>query len=159
MPKHELYSTWRGMISRCHNPKATSFETYGGRGIIVCDRWRQFFTAFIADMGPRPAGCTLDRIDGAGNYEPGNVRWATKQDQAINRRGTKLITFEGHTRTLSEWARRFRIDDATVRDRIERGWSLNSALKTPPDCRFSPHEKRENVKQTTNSEKPRQLAV
>jgi len=92
--KHPLYGAWAGMISRCHNPNHSSYARYGGAGVSVCDRWRQDFRAFLADMGERPEGMTLDRYpDAAGNYEPGNCRWATPAAQRANR------TPEGDIRT------------------------------------------------------------
>jgi hypothetical protein len=80
------YQSWRAMKSRCLNPKATGYKAYGARGVAICDRWRTDFAAFLADMGPRPDGHSLDRIDNDGNYEPGNCRWATPKQQAANRR-------------------------------------------------------------------------
>jgi len=82
------YRIWSGMIDRCENPRSTSFARYGGRGVRVCQRWRANFEAFLADVGPRPTPAhSLDRIDGARNYEPGNVRWADSTTQSRNRRG------------------------------------------------------------------------
>lgn len=84
-PSPEYYS-WTAMKSRCLNPNAAKFDIYGGRGISVCDRWANSFEAFLADMGRRPSPKhTLDRIDGDGNYEPGNCRWATPSEQNKNR--------------------------------------------------------------------------
>jgi hypothetical protein len=74
------------MIQRCTNPRRNNYYLYGGRGISVCGRWRDSFQSFVADMGPRPDGCTLDRVDNDGNYEPGNCRWATAKEQSENSR-------------------------------------------------------------------------
>lgn len=89
-PLHPLYGVWSDMKRRCYNSKRSDYARYGGKGIKVCERWRRSFAAFLADMGERPPGHSLERIDSTGDYEPGNVRWATATEQARNRRIVKL---------------------------------------------------------------------
>lgn len=85
---HPLYDTYMDMIGRCYRPTHLRFADYGGRGISVCERWRESFWAYVEDVGGRPAGMSLDRTDNNGNYEPSNVRWATPSQQSQNRRTT-----------------------------------------------------------------------
>ena len=108
--KSSTYVTWEHMKQRCHNPRADFFPHYGGRGIVVCEAWRRSFAAFLADMGERPPGKTLDRVDVNGNYEPGNCRWATNAEQSLNRRNAKRNKAKSAQKKAT--ARR-RFDDAT----------------------------------------------
>jgi hypothetical protein len=84
--QHPLYGSWRAMVERCTYPAHKDYANYGGRGITICDRWRQDFWAFVADMGERPAGHSLDRVDNDRGYSPDNCRWATASEQRINQR-------------------------------------------------------------------------
>lgn len=127
------YGAWRNMIYRCSDD---SDPNYGGRGITVYPAWRASFWAFYAYVGPRPTpGHSLDRFpDNNGNYEPGNVRWATWKEQATNRRpngGRVRVTVDGETRSLSAWARRLGIAPATISGRLRRGVPLALAVTQP----------------------------
>lgn len=108
------------MKSRCLNKNKKSYSDYGGRGIKVCDRWMKFEN-FLEDMGERPAGMSLDRIDNNGNYCKENCRWATNHQQANNKRSNRLVTFHGVTKSASEWADDLGINRATLYDRLYRG--------------------------------------
>jgi len=122
------YHSWRSMIGRCCLKTDRYFANYGGRGITVCQRWRESFEAFRADMGPRPLGRTLDRIDVNGNYEPGNCRWATAREQGEHRTDNRLITFNGETRTLTDWASAKGLSVGALWRRLESGWPVDKAL-------------------------------
>lgn len=117
-PPTAIYRAWTAMKTRCNNKAAASWPDYGGRGIKVCERWMHSFENFLADMGEKPRGMTLDRINNDGNYEPGNCRWATASEQVTNRRATHLITYGGETMCLAFWARRFGVYESTLRRRI-----------------------------------------
>lgn len=101
--KSPTYRVWSGMRTRCTNPSSTNYASYGGRGIKCCERWKSFEN-FLEDMGERPHGMSLDRIDVNGNYEPSNCRWASPQEQAQNRRATKLINKDGLKKFLKTQA-------------------------------------------------------
>ena len=123
------YSTWLDMRQRCHNPDHAGFAYYGARGISVCDRWRDDYDAFVEDMGLRPEGTTIERINNNGNYEISNCRWATRPEQARNTRRTRKLTFKGETRTIADWADSLGIERNTLYARIDRGIPLEDALK------------------------------
>lgn len=110
------YRAWRAMISRCTIKSNGSYSNYGGRGILVCARWK-YFENFLVDMGTRPEGTTLDRIDTNGNYESANCRWATKEQQDTNKRTSVYVTFEGKTLTYSQWAKELNTDQSVLRQR------------------------------------------
>ena len=125
------YRIWVNMIQRCHSPQNPSFPRYGGRGVTVCDEWRGSFTAFIEDMGHPPSDdYSIDRIDNNGGYSAANCRWATAKEQCANRRSSRLITHNGETLPLVEWARRSGLHHMTISDRILRGWPLERALSS-----------------------------
>lgn len=128
------YRSWAAMKSRCFNPKATGYADYGGRGITVCERWCDSFEAFLADIGPRPCGMTLDRYpDVNGNYEPGNCRWATAVEQGDNTRAARRLKLPDGEINLSEAARRAGLSNSTIRDRLRRGMTPQDAINTPRD--------------------------
>ena len=123
------YRTWAAMRARCSNPSNKDWPNYGGRGIGVCVRWLESFSAFVADMGQKPTPAhTIDRIDHDGNYEPGNCQWATSTAQNNNRRDNKLIEHDGLVLTTAEWSRRTGIARRTIANRIAAGISPGAAL-------------------------------
>ena len=127
------YQSWAGMIQRCHNPNSPSFGRYGARGIKVCDRWRERggSTNFLADMGPRPEGLTLDRIDNAGPYAPDNCKWSTVAEQNRNQRSNRMLTFKGKTQCLTDWANELGMQPDCLYGRMRNGWTVERALTTP----------------------------
>lgn len=126
------YSIWSSMVQRCRNPKHKAYPSYGGRGIAVCARWAESFEAFLADVGARPSKrYTLDRRDNNRGYEPGNVRWATRKEQQRNRRNQRLLTFNGETRCLTEWAELRGMTAAVLATRLRLRWSVERALTEP----------------------------
>ena len=122
---------WLGLIERCTNDKCPSWKNYGARGIKVCERWIASFEAFFADMGRRPRGTTIDRINNNGNYEPSNCRWVNQGEQNNNRRGNVWIEFGGERLTCAQWDRKLGFTLATVRGRLHRGWNHEKAITTP----------------------------
>lgn len=128
---HPLFQVWRGMIRRCHDPRVKGYDNYGGRGISVCNQWVDFWT-FVADMPPRPSPKhTLDREDNNGNYEPGNVRWATKSQQMHNTRFNVRLTAAGKTQIAEDWIKQQQLPKNTLFNRLKRGWSAEDAVTRP----------------------------
>lgn len=120
------------MVDRCTNPNACEFKNYGGRGIVVCDSWRHSFPNFLSDMGHRPSRKhSIDRIDNSLGYCPENCRWATIVTQARNRRNNRILTHDGKSMCIAEWAEATGIRQANIVNRINNlGWSVERALTT-----------------------------
>lgn len=124
------FRSWRNMLDRCENPKSKSYHNYGGRGITVCADWHQF-KAFIRDMGSRPIGTTLERINNDGNYEPSNCKWATAMQQRRNSRQNRFLTFNGRSQCVVDWAKTMGVPRTLLQNRLHKGWSVEEALSTP----------------------------
>ena len=124
------FRSWLAMRARCEKPTDVNYRNYGGRGIRVCERW-QSFEAFVEDMGDRPKGRTIDRMDVNGDYEPSNCRWATRLEQGFGRRDNQWLTHDGRTQRLIDWARELGLLPSSLCCRIRRGWPLEKALSTP----------------------------
>jgi hypothetical protein len=126
---HPEYSVWQGMKRRCDNPNFKQFHQYGGRGIKVCDRWLNDFHAFLSDMGPRPSPFhTIDRIDVDKGYSPENCRWATRREQARNRRVTQYVEIFGHKYLAVDVALTIGVKTETIIKRANRGLSSEQIL-------------------------------
>ena len=133
MTKTTTHAIWMGMIQRCHNKNSKDYYRYGAKGITVCDRWRTF-EHFYADMGERPEGKSLDRIDNSKGYSQDNCRWATASEQVRNSSQTHWVTINGRTQTIGDWLAETGIKHTSTywRRVNKRGWSIEKALTTPP---------------------------
>lgn len=129
--KSSTYRSWEAMRRRCLDSDAVDYARYGGRGIKVCERWKCSFEHFLADLGERPGGTTLDRIDNGGDYTPENCRWADVKTQGRNQRTNVLLTWNGETLSAPEWAERTGIPVAAIRHRRRAGWSVERTLLEP----------------------------
>ena len=134
LSESRLHKTWSGMKKRCYNTHSKSFPAYGGRGIEVCEEWKDDFLAFYnwAMTNGYADDLTIDRIDVNGNYSPGNCRWVDKLTQANNCRTNHYLTFNDKTQSIAEWARELGVSDSLIRQRIVKlGWSVERALTEP----------------------------
>lgn len=123
------YAIWIGVLRRCCKSTRDEYERYGGRGVTACNRWRDSFEAFYADMGPRPSPQhSIDRIDNNRGYEPGNCRWATAKEQQRNKRNNRMLTHDGRTQCATDWAEEVHITRGCLLERLRRGWSVARAL-------------------------------
>lgn len=126
------------MKSRCHNPQHSRYAEWGGRGITVCERWRNSFANFLADMGELPSPFhSIDRIDPDGNYEPSNCRWATRSEQQRNRRDSTMLTFKERTQNTYDWADETGLPVYVIHNRLRNGWPVERILTTPVEEKFS----------------------
>jgi hypothetical protein len=125
-----IYRTWINMLARCYNKNEIHYKDYGARGIVVCNKWSEFinFYNWALDNGYKDT-LTIDRINVNGNYEPSNCRWATNEQQNNNKRTNIFITYNGETKTLTQWERELKLTKGILRDRIVRyGWTIKRAL-------------------------------
>lgn len=126
------YKVWNGMSQRCSNPKHPAYSRYGGRGIVVCERWHSFKN-FFADMGPRhSSGHSIERINNNLGYEPSNCKWAIRKEQQRNRFNNVCIVIDGKSLCFKDACAAVGLNQSTVKGRLERGWALNKALTTKP---------------------------
>jgi hypothetical protein len=132
MTKHRLFPTWQSMMARCYKAHCPAFPDYGGRGIVVCDRWKDV-RHFIADNEHLALpGLSIDRRDNDGPYAPENARWITRAEQSLNRRSNVHLTYQGRTQTIFEWAREIGIAPRTLWHRIRTlRWPTDKAIQTP----------------------------
>ncbi len=135
--KTRLYKIWIGMKSRCYNPKTNNYKDYGGRGIYICDLWKDYFESFMewSLAHGYQSNYSIDRINNDGPYAPNNCQWITKFDQQSNKRSNRLIEIDGIVNTVAEWGRVYGIDPQAIWGRINRGWDDSLAVTTPSDKR------------------------
>lgn len=126
------YRSWESMKSRCLNPDDHAYNDYGGRGIFICQQWQESFESFLIDMGERPKGTTIDRIDVNDGYYPGNCRWGSPSQQGRNKRNNRMVDFNGKAVPLAVVAEQTGIPYQRLHNRISKlGWSVEDAIKKP----------------------------
>lgn len=130
MWKSREFNIWQSMKDRCYNQNNIRYKNYGGRGVVVCDRWVNSFKNFYCDMGDSN-GLSIDRIDVYGNYEPSNCRWANAKTQSRNRTNNAKFTYLNETLCVSEWCEKINMPTSTFLNRINRGWSIDKTIETP----------------------------
>jgi hypothetical protein len=137
MSRSPEYKAWQGLLDRCCNPNSQRWHRYGARGVTVCNRWRDSFQAFIDDVGPRPSkDHSIDRIDNDGNYEPGNCKWSTKEEQARNKETNFVFEFRGRKMLLTDWAKEAGINFYTLRQRVVNGWPEDKVFAAAGSARM-----------------------
>lgn len=125
------YQIWKHMLARCYDEKSKSYQHYGAKGVRVCDDWKVSFSAFLQDMGLRPSlEHTLDRIDTTLGYSAANCRWATMKVQQNNKRSNHLVTFQGKTMNLTQWAEHLGVNKHNLAYRVRSGWPLEKAFSS-----------------------------
>lgn len=127
MTRTPIYAIWRSMMQRCYDSNSHAYDRYGGRGIVVADAWHDFQN-FYRDMGDKPKGKSLERLDNSGPYSPENVVWADSRQQANNRRSNVVLEFQGRKQTMQQWSDEMGLKIQTVWARLNRGWSVERAL-------------------------------
>ena len=125
------YLTWCDMKKRCLNPEATGYPNYGGRGIIICDRWLNSFENFLEDMGEKPPGSMIERKNNDGPYTEDNCRWATRREQNNNRRNNRWFEHDGKRMTIAQWEQFMGWKRGGILNRLRQGWSFTKAICTP----------------------------
>ncbi len=133
MSNTSTHKVWAGMMLRCTNTNEKSYKNYGGRGIKVCEQWTRSFETFLADMGERPSPRhSIERIDNHGDYCASNCKWATRTEQARNKRNNCIVIFRGESMTLPEAIEKYSVvKPGTAKARFYKGWSIEEALLTP----------------------------
>lgn len=126
--KTRTYKSWQKMKERCFNKNCKAYPDYGGGNITVCDRWVHSFENFLADMGERPIGKCIERLNNDGIYEPDNCVWDTRKAQANNRRSSRILEFNGESKTMTQWGEFLGINPKTIWKRLDDGWSIEKSL-------------------------------